>query len=57
MQEHIYGPGEIIFHEGDIPENLYILIRGTVSFYKEFGELTKSKVTTKIIEVKQLSYK
>lgn len=34
MQEHIYGPGEIIYHENDTPDNLYILIKGSIQIYQ-----------------------
>ena len=35
VRRHVFAPGEIVFHDGDQPHSLYILLRGEVHILKD----------------------
>ena len=48
MQEHLFGPGEVIFKEGDISDKLFIVIKGTVEVSINIGGSSK-KIITQVV--------
>ncbi len=40
-----FSKGEIVFHEGDVPENIYILLEGLVKVYKLTNKGTEVVIT------------